>query len=69
MASRKSRYIYIPKHFYGGQKFHNYFSSLLIRGMSLLTCSYIGELRNDWKLKCEKKPFVVFILVLRRVLF
>ena len=49
--------------FYGGQKLHSYFSSLLIRGKSLLTCSYIGELRNGRK--CENTPFIVFILILR----
>ena len=35
---------------------------------SLLTCSYIGEVRNGWKLKCENESFIVFILILRRVL-
>ena len=47
--------------FYGGQKVHKYFSSLPIKDSSLLTCSYIGELRNDWKFKCDNKPFIVFI--------
>ena len=44
---------------------HKCFSSLLIRGKFLLTCSYIGELRNGRKFKCENKPFIVFILILR----
>ena len=35
----------------------------------MLTCSYIVELRNGRKLKCENKPFIVFIFILRRVLF
>ena len=33
-----------------------YFSYLLIRGKFLLTCSYIDELRNGRKFKCEDKP-------------
>ena len=65
MENRKSMNIYI---FYGGQKLHKYFCSLLVRGTSLLTCSYIGELRNERKLKCENEPFNVLILILRRVL-
>ena len=48
---------------------HKYFSFLLIKDASLLTCSYIGELRNGRKFKCENKPFIVVILILRRVLF
>ena len=55
--------------FYGGQKLHKYFSSLQVRGTSLLTCSYIGELRNGRKFKRENKPFIISILFLRRVLF
>ena len=51
--------------FCGGQKLHKCFSSLLIRGKFLLTCSYIGELRNGRKFKCENRPFIVFILILR----
>ena len=35
---------------------------------SLLTYSYIGELRNSRKFKCKNKPFIVIILILRRVL-
>ena len=55
--------------FYGGQKLHKYFSFLRVRGASLLTCSYIGELRNGRKFECDNKPFIVFILILKRVLF
>ena len=66
MASIKSVHIYIPKYF---KAVRNYFSSLLIRGTSLLTCSYIGELQNGRKLKCENEPLIVFILTLRSVLF
>ena len=40
------KYLY-SEIFYGGQKLHKYFCSLHIRGTSLLTCSYIGELRDD----------------------
>ena len=70
MASRKKEQKYLYSEiFYGNQKLHKYFSSSLIRGTSLLTCSYIGELRDGRKLKCENKPFIVFILILRRVLF
>ena len=65
MASRKSINIYIPNFSYGGQKLHKYFCSLRVRGTSLLTtCSYIGELNNRRKLKCEDEPFIVFILIL-----
>ena len=34
----------------------------------MLTCSCIGELRNGRKFKCENEPFIVLILILRRVL-
>ena len=55
--------------FYGDQKLHKCFSSFVIEGTSLLSCSYIGELRNGRKFKFENKLFVVFILTLRRILF
>ena len=63
------KYLYF-KIFYGGQKLHKYLSSLRVRGTSLLTCSYIGELRNGRKSKCENEPFssIVLTLILRRVL-
>ena len=35
----------------------------------MLTFLYIGELRNGRKLKCDNKPPIVFILILKRVLF
>ena len=54
--------------FYGGKKLNKYFSSSQIKDTSLFTCSYIGELRNGLKFKCDNKPFIVFILILRRVL-
>ena len=60
------KYLYFEI-FYGGQKMHKYFRSLLIKDTSLLTCRYIGELRNDRKFECENKLFIVFILILRRV--
>ena len=63
------KYLYSEIFYYGGQKLYKYFSYLLTRGTSLLTCSYIGELRNGLEFKCENKPFIVFILILRRVLF
>ena len=48
--------------FYGDQKPHKYFSFLRIRGTSLLTCSYIGKLRNGRKFNCENEPLLtVFI--------
>ena len=68
MASRMGIHTYIPKYFYGGQKLHKYVSSLRVRGTSLLTCSYIGELRNGRKSKCENAPFIVLTLILRRFL-
>ena len=55
--------------FCGGQELHKYFRSLLIKDTSLLTFKYIGELRNGQKFKCKNKPFIVFILILRRVCF
>ena len=65
---KEQKYLYFEM-FYGGQKLHKYFRSLLIKDTSLLTCQYIGELPNGRKFKCENKPFIVFILILRRVLF
>ena len=68
---KEQKYLYFEI-FYGGQKLLHtgkYFRSLLIKDTSLLTCSYIGELRNGRKFKCENKLFIVFILILRRVLF
>ena len=53
MASREEKkYLYFEI-FHGGKKLHTYFSYLLIRGTSLLTCSYIVELRNGRKFKCD----------------
>ena len=52
MASRNTINIYIPKYVMAvGNCIH--VSSLLIRGTSLLTCSYIGELRNDRNFKAR----------------
>ena len=56
---KEQRYLYFEI-FYGGQKLHKYFSSLLIKDMSLLTCYYIGELLDGRKFKCENKPFISF---------
>ena len=39
-----------------------FFFSLRVRGMSLLTRSYIGELRNGRKFECENESFIVLIL-------
>ena len=50
---------------YACQKLHK-FHSLLIKDTPLLTWSYIDELRNGRKLKCENKPFIIFILILLR---
>ena len=70
MASRKSRNVYISKYFMAVRNCINIFVlNLLIKDKSLLTCYYIGGLRNGRKFKCEKTPFIVFILILRRVLF
>ena len=65
---KRHKYLY-SEIFCGDQKLHKYFSSLLIKDRSLLTCSYIGELRSDRKYQCENKPFIVVILILKRVLF
>ena len=67
-VQKEHKYLYFEI-FYGGQKLHEYFRSLLIKDTSLLTCLYIGKLRNGRKFKCENEPFIVFILILRRVLF
>ena len=61
---KEHKYLYFEI-FYGGQKLHKYFRSLLIKDTTLLTCKYIGELRNGRKFKCENKPFIVSILNLR----
>ena len=71
MACRKSMNICILKYFLAARNCINILlrsSSLRVKGMSLLTCSYIGERRDGRKFKCENKPFIVFILILRRVL-
>ena len=68
MASRRAE-IFIFRNILWRSEPEKYFSSLLIRDTSLLTCLYIGELHNALKFKCENKPFIVFILILRRVLF
>ena len=65
---KEQKYLCTEK-FYGRQKLHKHFISLLIGGTSVWTCSYIGELCNDRKFKCENKPCIVLILILRRVSF
>ena len=65
---KEQKYLYLEI-FYGGQKLYKTFRSLLIKDTALLTRLRIGELRNGRKFKCENKPFIVFILILRRVLF
>ena len=68
MASRKSIHMFISKCFMAVKKCINILIHLRVSGASLLTCSYIGELRDGRKSKCENKPFIVpvLILVLRR---
>ena len=61
MASRKSRNIYIPKCFMAVRNCMHIFV--------LLTCSCIGELLNDRKFKCGNKSFIIFVLIVRKVLF
>ena len=53
-GEQKEKKLSYSEIFYGGQKLHKYFSALLIRGTSLLTCSYIGELRNGQKFKWNR---------------
>ena len=65
---KEHRYLYFET-CYGCQKLHKYFRSLLIKDASLLTWSYIRELRNGRKFKCENKRFIIFILFLKRVVF
>ena len=69
MASRKSIYFYFPKYFMAVSDCIKYFRFLLIIDKSMLTCSYIGELRNGRKFKCDNKLFSVFVLIFKRVLF
>ena len=54
--------------FYGVQKLNKYFCPLRVIGTSLLTHSYIGEQGNGRNFKCGDKRFIVWILILRRVL-
>ena len=68
MASRKSINTHILKYVMAVKNCINIFA-LLIEDTPLLTCLYIGELRNGRKFKCKNKPFGIFILILRRVLF
>ena len=51
---------------YGDQNLRKYFTSILNKDKSLLACSYIGKLRNGRKIECDNKPFIVFILILKR---
>ena len=69
MASRKSIHIYISKHVTAVKNCIIFFRSLLIKDTSLLTCSYIGELRHARKFRCENKPFIIFILFLEGFCF
>ena len=69
MASRKSKHIHASKYIMAVRKCITFFSSLLSKDTSLLTCSYIEELRNGRKFKYKNKPFIVLILISRRVLF
>ena len=62
------KYLY-SEIFNGDQKLHKHFSSSRIRGTSLMTCSFIGELRNGQEFKCENKPFIIFALILSKGLF
>ena len=55
---KEKKYLY-SEIFYGGQKLHTDFRSLVIKYTPLLTCLYIGELRNGRNFKCEDKPFIV----------
>ena len=67
-GQKEQKYLYFEI-FYGGQELlYKNFRSLLIKDTSLLTCEYVGELRNGRKLKCENKPFIVLNIILRRVL-
>ena len=65
---KEQKYLY-SEIFYGSQKMHKYFCYLRVRGTSLLTCSYIDEVCNSRKFKCEHEPFIVLTLILIRVLF
>ena len=67
MASRKRMNIYIPKYFIAVRNCIKYFRSLRVRGTSLLTCSYIGELRHGRKLNARMNPSSL-VLIPGRVL-
>ena len=69
IASGKSINIHISKYLMAVRNCINILVTSLTKDMYLLTRSYIGELRNGAKLKCENKPFIVFILIFGRVLF
>ena len=64
---KEHKYLYSDV-FDGGQKMDKKNSSSRVGGTSLFTCTYIGGLRNGQKFKCENKSFIVFILILSRVL-
>ena len=66
IETRKSRNIYIPKYFMAVK---NCINIIIFTSTSLSTWSYIGELRNGRKFKCENKPFIVFISILKIFLF
>ena len=68
MASRKGINIFNLKYSMEVRDCMNIFVLYGVRGTSLLTCWYIGELRNGRKLKCENELSIVLILILRRVL-
>ena len=61
MASRKGINICIPKHSMEVRNYINIFCSLRVRRTSLLTCLYIGKLRNSRKSNCENEPSIVLI--------
>ena len=67
MANRKGINIHVPKYFMAVRNCINIFVLYRLE-ISLLTCSYIGELRNGQKFKCENEPFILLILTLTRVL-
>ena len=66
MASRKGINNNSPKYFMAVRNCKKK-RSLRAGGTFLLTCSYIGELRNGRKFKCKNEPFIVLTLTLRRV--
>ena len=64
MATRKSIKINIPKYFMAVRNCINILVLYVLEVRTAVSCSYIGKLRHDRKLKCVNKPLILLILIL-----